>query len=262
MKMHMKTIHAPKPKRISKRLPNFTPLAKPSKRTKSEEHFNMNLLLNTEGIIDEDNSILIIDDTFSGNQTSLEENTASIKPMDTSEEKVKNDDLETPVHMKPLFSCTKCEYDCESDGNLESHLLEVHTATECTNCTFISGEDIVLKDHESDCNALKQHHLKNKISTNNEDVNETENIEEDSAVICGVCNDVFKSISECEQHMKSHPSKCYMCEFKSDDVSVLNRHEKEHMYQKCKPDSHQGKCKKVSVDKNEYKCEQYARKTK
>ena len=55
--------------------------------------------------------------------------------------------------------------------------------------------------------------------------------------------------------MVSHPSKCFACDFQSEDSEVLNNHEmKEHMYRKCDKSSHDGKCKKICIDKVEHKC--------
>ena len=71
----------------------------------------------------------------------------------------------------------------------------------------------------------------------------------------GVCNAVFRNISECEEHMETHPSTCYMCDYKSEDPIELNNHElKQHLYQKCTPGSHEGKCEKICVDRKEHKC--------
>ena len=72
------------------------------------------------------------------------------------------------------------------------------------------------------------------------DIETTVNDAEEFTVICGACNEVFINIAECEKHMESHPSKCYMCDFQSEDKDELNNHElRVHLYQKCKPGSHE-----------------------
>ena len=69
------------------------------------------------------------------------------------------------------------------------------------------------------------------------EIKETESIEEvanDIAILCGECNSVFQSIIECEEHLKTHPSKCYKCDFKSENSEELNSHElKEHKLRQC-----------------------------
>ena len=258
MKMHMKSIHGPRPKRVSKRLPNFTPVAKPSKRSKAE----IDLKMDSEGIID-DNSILMMDNTFSGKEAPLDENIALSDNMsvESPDKTVKKEggSKEATVEINPLFSCVKCEYDCETDKQLEMHIRDAHEANDCLNCTFNSDDDTVLKDHGSECNVKKISKTNNEEPKNKEtnDIQETEieDNNQESSVICGVCNSVFLSISECEEHMKVHPATCYRCDFQSDDQNVLNNHEfKEHMYRKCKPGSHEGKCKKI-CEKNEHSCD-------
>ena len=52
----------------------------------------------------------------------------------------------------------------------------------------------------------------------------------ESTIICGECNNIFLKIFDCEEHMKTHPSQCYKCDFKLENREELNSHEiKEHM---------------------------------
>ena len=60
MKMHMRRIHGPKPKKSAKRLSHFTPVVKAAKRPKSA-------IFNIEGIVDDDGSFLL-DETLNGKQ--------------------------------------------------------------------------------------------------------------------------------------------------------------------------------------------------
>ena len=46
MKMHIKTVHSTKPRKVSKRLPNFTPMLKPSKKQNPELQLERNLRMN------------------------------------------------------------------------------------------------------------------------------------------------------------------------------------------------------------------------
>ena len=258
MKMHMKTIHGPRQKRVSKRQPNFTPVPKTSKRAKTVQPPIINIPMNSEGIIEGDNSFLLLDDTFSGKMIQLEEDlsTNSVMEVDSKNdpaEKIRKQEAveENEVKIEPMLSCTRCEFDCENEEQLTNHKNEIHLANDCLNCMFTSEEETVLKDHEKGCSALKDQSTKGQESVPNE---VTEDELNESAVICGVCNMVFANISECEIHIKSHPSKCYACDFQSDNKSEMHKHELKHMFRKCESKSHPGKCKKIIVEKVVHKC--------
>ena len=72
MKMHIRNVHEIKQRKASKRLPVFTPIAKPSKKSKScfDPKFDINI--NTEGINDE--SIFLVSDESRESDANLEEN--------------------------------------------------------------------------------------------------------------------------------------------------------------------------------------------
>ena len=86
MKMHMKRVHAPSKKRILKRLPNFTPRVEEPKKLR---HDGMNIMMNAEGVM-EDDSILLLDDTFSGkdNVETLNKAIEYSKPVENVNNKV------------------------------------------------------------------------------------------------------------------------------------------------------------------------------
>ena len=153
--MHIKAIHGPKLKRAPKRSPNFTPAIEPSKRVKRA-------ILNCEGIIDIDNSILL-DSTYTDKSTPLEEEIVSGNIMNI----VARNHEENMVDMKPLLSCDKCEFDCETNDALQEHISEVHMATDCKNCEFTSEEETVLKEHKSDCNLNNKNPCLAASSSNN-----------------------------------------------------------------------------------------------
>ena len=123
MKMHIKNVHGSKPTRASKRLPNFTPIAKTSKRSKNVKELSMNLQINSEGILDE--SSFLVNDTFSGKENPLDE---AVVVENKDEESPKTavpdnntDDRQdiqmTDLHNEvvELISCNECEFDTESD---------------------------------------------------------------------------------------------------------------------------------------------------
>ena len=74
MKKHMMSIHNPKRSTGSKRIANFTPISKPSKLSKKCTPQRSNVLLNSEGFLDE--SLLMLDNTFGGKapEITIEEN--------------------------------------------------------------------------------------------------------------------------------------------------------------------------------------------
>ena len=53
----------------------------------------------------------------------------------------------------------------------------------------------------------------------NEDAAEKSLIEskEELTVICGVCNTAFYNVVDCEKHMDTHPSRCFKCDFQSEN---------------------------------------------
>ena len=71
MKMHIRNVHEIKQRKASKRLPVFTPIAKPSKKSKScfDPKFDINI--NTEGINDE--SIFLVSEESSESDSLLQE---------------------------------------------------------------------------------------------------------------------------------------------------------------------------------------------
>ena len=216
MKMHIKTVHGAKPQR-SKRSPNFTPLTKPAKRSKSDET-KLDMMINSEGIID--NSLLLadIDGSFIENHKTV---TLGVKVAEPEVDK---------VEMRSLFTCSKCEMDYESSEEMEEHMRMIHKPFECIECNFSSNEDIVLKEHESNCK------LRTKYLEGPGNIPAASVIEEEPSVICGVCSETFKNTTECEEHMKTHPFSCYKCEFKSSDEEELNQHELlKHPQLHCEP---------------------------
>ena len=94
MKLHIQNVHKKKPKRAEKRLPIFIPIAKSSKRSKSNSDTEFDKHINIEGINDE--SIFLISDVLSPDDINLEEN----------------------VLMTGIFSCDMCNFDTELETEL------------------------------------------------------------------------------------------------------------------------------------------------
>ena len=115
MKKHIRTIHNPRRSQGSKRISSFTPITKPSKKTKNNGTPRSNIFLMAEGIADE--SAMTLDDTCAGvrNQLTLEE---------TSSAKTATQRTNTSEHLVKehcLFSCTNCEYDSENEEDMRVH---------------------------------------------------------------------------------------------------------------------------------------------
>ena len=121
-------------------------------------------------------------------------------------------------------------------------VLECHVETEHNEVT-------VLNDHRNDVINQKQSKPQKEEQINIDEIVNTKAMNEDDlVVVCGECNVFFNNISDCEIHMESHPSKCYLCEFQSENKQELSIHERKHLYRKCEPHSHEGKCKNIPVD--------------
>ena len=129
MKMHIKTVHDKRPKRAAKRLSNFSPLFKSKKRSKIKDSLT---ILNAEGIVD-DNSIFMLNDTFSGKDATLEELVVPDITMNFEPQKETVPVQNEPVQMKPMFSCEKCDFDCEVKGILNFHMKNAHETLACDN---------------------------------------------------------------------------------------------------------------------------------
>ena len=162
------------------------------------------------------------------------------------------------------------------EDDLKRHITEAHRAvSDCLNCRFSAEEEVVLKDHESDCTLFNKAQNENAVHVNTKksetlevdiskhvkesmdavsepvkvDVRPNAPLDDQPVVICGVCNAAFENVAVCEQHMESHPSKCYLCDFKSEDKNKLDEHElREHLFKKCDKGAHEGKCYKICTE--------------
>ena len=138
MKLHMNNVHASKPRRASKRTSSFTPISKPTKRSKSYESQSFNRVINSEGSVDD--SILMLLDT--PKKDILE--TLNEEPVPVTAEEHKQ--TKSGVTMKAIISCNLCEFDCENNTELEEHMNrgihennESHKAFRCSSRRQIGG---------------------------------------------------------------------------------------------------------------------------
>ena len=202
MKKHIRTIHNPRRSQGSKRISSFTPITKPSKKTKNNGTPRSNIFLMAEGIADE--SAMTLDDTFAGvrNQLTLEE---------TSSAKTATQRTNTSEHLVKehcLFSCTNCEYDSENEEDMRVHEKK-HIQNQCS-CHALE-EDIVLKEHSNECKALEIIERDDINKPDNEkrydciispsETQENDQLQE-SVVICGNCGKGCESMENYEEHDK------------------------------------------------------------
>ena len=227
MKKHIQNMHVKKANRGSKRLFNFTPIAKPSKKSKSASEVIS--YINSEGIMDE--SIFLMSDVSSLTETNLEEATA--EPVQAA-----LDNVAGPVEKCDIFSCDQCEFDTEIAGDLKEHTTRgIHMigSTEsftCQECNFSFKNELQLKKH-----LLNAH---------------TKHADLETAFLCGQCNLSFESLLKCQEHVDAHLYKCYKCNFESKNSVDVMKHEKnEHELFNCESSSNIkcSYCDYVSSDK-------------
>ena len=222
MKMHMKTVHAARPVRASKRLHNFTPLAKTAKKTKSED-----ALMNCEGMVDE--SLLLMEDSFSGKGSPVEMTMQEDMNPKTLEEECIGDIPQTVLHNENVFmdtddsTCNKCDYVGKDPGSLKNHIEESHenrisdedieklggqilTEFFCTLCVFVTDNNSDLENH------LQIKHKSDETHTTREDLTNPHVPLDDELEVAS------------ESDVQSPRYNCGKCEYSSNDKELLNRH--------------------------------------
>ena len=243
MKMHLKAVHGTRTTRSRKRLSNFTPMVTQAKKSKT---IKVNPIINNEGFTD--TSILLVENTFSGNTTTLEglmdhrdvevTNGDTLVEMDQMNVQMGNDS----VRIQPLLTCPKCEFDCESPQSLTDHINQMHKPFECANCTFTSDENTVLKDHKGDC------HLRA-----GDDAPIVQTKQQDNK--CSKCEKTIRTDIGFVRHTELYCEQCKEClsDRISFDIHMGVSHTKSQSFD-CKA------CEKtfdVELDLNTHKCEVY-----
>ena len=117
------------------------------------------------------------------------------------------------IDMISLLSCDLCDFDTENQDDLEKHI------------------------------------KRNIHSVNNKSIDKI-NLTQEEVYICGECSAKFETYNECESHSKEHISRCYKCDFQSDNAKKLKDHERnDHDLLKCERKNHDGKCKTTPVNR-------------
>ena len=122
--------------------------------------------------------------------------------------------------------------------NKETNSENVGYMHTCISCDFNTNEYNCLRDHIDQTHKPTQDQEEMPEIGSNVDAGrdfnkslEQENNGVETAVSCGVCGNIYDSELDCSKHMESHPSKCYKCDFWSEDTNELNTHErKEHVH--------------------------------
>ena len=217
MKKHLKAIHNTNRSKSKKRVAHFTPASKPSKISKNVEYSRSNYFLNAEGIADE--SLLMLDNTFGGIQTTLEEETI----IDEKKEMIVNQ-----VEQQVIYSCSKCDFDTESENILINHE-EIHMQTQCS-CVFEDKEETVIKEHNDHCKSLPANQSSKNAIIHSKEIEDTDvTKQKQSIIICDTCAEGFEDMKEFNQHMeKDHREhtqfECEVCTDKFQNESELQKH--------------------------------------
>ena len=125
----------------------------------------------------------------------------------------------TDVEVELLYSCDKCDFDSENPDDLKKH-----------------KEKNIHSQKDRSFEEIKDQLLEEELP--------------EEIYICGECSMRFETYMDCETHTKSHDSKCYKCDFISNDKKKLENHERtEHERFKCNKQSHKGKCTKIPFEK-------------
>ena len=124
----------------------------------------------------------------------------------------------TDVEVELLYSCDKCDFDSENPDDLKKH-----------------KEKNIHSQKDRSFEEIKDRLLEEELP--------------EEIYICGECSMRFETYMDCETHTKSHDSKCYKCDFISNDKKKLENHERtEHERFKCNKQSHKGKCTKIPFE--------------
>ena len=227
MKLHIKNIHIKKSARASKRLPAFTPVAKPSKRTKPEPHnkVNMTNIIN----IDDDSILLSPDAPAIFDATNLEE---MVSDSISTEDNLLPKSNEISDQIEPISKCCVCEYKANDKSEIKDHEMTQHAMTKCSNCDVTIFETL-LKNHMAENHSVNHSDNKGGDGTmlDEKEGNEENNVDlKDDApsFICGQCGLFFTVEEECTRHMATHNHKCLKCDFESTSIEEIARHENKY----------------------------------
>jgi hypothetical protein len=91
----------------------------------------------------------------------------------------------------------------------------------CIDCNFTFKEETLLKNHINNTHEKSSH---DNIQPKQKESEEKEKSE--TSFLCEQCSQSFKTLIECQEHVNSHPFKCYKCKFESKCQEEVEKHEK------------------------------------
>ena len=223
MKMHMKNIHTVKPRRASKRLPVFTPNAKPTKRSKPLTTLDNTIVI--EGT--NDDSILLVEDDlspFTFDATNLDEIVKD--SIETPNENEKQNNMEETI----LVSCNLCDFDTDSEQELMNHQIkgihktETSASYKCEECEFSFKSEPLLEKHARNAHKQADHHNEASESSS------SKNKEEIKTKRCCFCE--FETLDGIElnnhEANKHRMINCDKCEYSALDEGIMKKHKEQH----------------------------------
>ena len=222
MKMHMKTVHGPKPTRSSKRHPDFTPHTISTKKIRADMGLDTTVMLNDTftgknvmvAIESEHPEIScdICDECFS----SQHELSSHIEGMHKKVNHILVEDLSL-VNVSIDKEIINQEIIID-DQNINSQ--NIHGQNDnfyCTSCAFTFEHESQLDNHIESTHTMTQNSLP------------------ESVVICGTCGEGFQTLNDYDEHVPSHiqtledeigntKESCIYCNTEFSSKLLLERH--------------------------------------
>lgn len=220
MKLHIKNVHTRKPQRASKRLQEFTPIVKQTKRPKSIIVDTFDKIINNEASID-DSMLMMLESPKNNRLETLHEQVTSPN--------LKTQTPETPVELNDLVSCNLCDFDCETEEDMKEHLKKgIHNSDnkqvfKCEECHFVFTSTQLLQKH-----MITNHQTVDQASTMSQNTNSTIlEISDNSGVshevhtISAIIEDTTKLPIVQPQHQLVV---CPFCKLQSKNLDELKKH--------------------------------------
>ena len=161
--------------------------------------------------------------------------------------------------LKELLSCDQCDFDTENSSALKEHIDKNVHDIHNRNKSFGESGDVLKETHSVNQKTPVNTQMEDNfpVESNSQTVPQSKDKVADVAImretppinrfICGQCSKSFDTIVECNTHVQSHKSKCYKCEFESDDKMQMKLHEKTQHVLPC---DHTGECNMTNHTSN------------
>ena len=243
MKMHIRNVHGSKQSQPAKRLQDFTPLVKSPKKIRKAKAFAINRIEAVNDTTGPDNSMILINDSFSGKEDvvdvplgekmddkNVELGTVlpeDISLMNISENKVGPTPVKDTVKDNDEYEqltviCGVCKVSFLDVPQCEKHM-ETHIST-CYKCEYQCNDPQELSSHEKE-------HMKSLIPVYNQPIL-------DNSILCGSCDETFNTEESLQCHFeKTHTIKsdyrCSICNLVTESQEELYNHKVSEHKHKC-----------------------------